>query len=139
MTPEKILEMLPKKITTYVLNVDGIMLREDCLENRIRNATIDDCANALAGKVVAKEDLLTAKKNGIFGCHSYLDLRNMLEDVVNELDLSEGMLEKHGQMGTPPAELVKLILAVKDLKIKLLEKKFTQIDAQQRKPNREKV
>jgi hypothetical protein len=60
MTPEKILEMLPKKITTYVLNVDGIMLREDCLENRIRNATIDDCANALAGKVVAKEDLLTS-------------------------------------------------------------------------------
>jgi len=44
-------------------------------------------------------------------CEKY---RNMLYDVVNELDLSESALEKHGPMGTPPAELVRLVLEQKD-------------------------
>jgi hypothetical protein len=52
MTPEKILELLPKKTPAYVTLNDGRVLSADCTENRIRNATIDDCANALAGKVV---------------------------------------------------------------------------------------
>ena len=38
------------------------------------------------------------------------ELENMLEDVINVLDLSEEMIEKHGPMGTPPADLVKEIL-----------------------------
>jgi len=46
---------------------------------------------------------------------------NLLEDVVNELDLSDGAIEKHGPLGTPPAELVKLVLAQKDLKIAMLK------------------
>jgi len=45
------------------------------------------------------------------------DLHNMLEDVVNELDLSDSMIEKHGQIGTVPAELVRLVLERKDLEI----------------------
>ena len=47
-------------------------------------------------------------------------LRNMLEDVVNELDLSEGMFEKHGPLGTPPAELVRLVLQRKDQEIAMV-------------------
>jgi len=46
----------------------------------------------------------------------------MLEDVVNELDLSDGMIEEHGPMGTPPAELVKIVLARKDLEISMLRR-----------------
>ena len=46
------------------------------------------------------------------------ELENMLEDVVNELDLSDSMIEHHGQHGTAPAELVKLVLEQKDLEIR---------------------
>ena len=46
---------------------------------------------------------------------------NMLEDVVNELDLSDLATQQHGPMGTPPAELVRLVLTEKDLKISALK------------------
>ncbi len=49
------------------------------------------------------------------------ELKSMLEDVVNELDLSDLAIEQHGPMGTPPAELVKLVLAEKDMKIAALK------------------
>jgi len=39
---------------------------------------------------------------------------SMLEDVVNALDLSPDIIEKHGPLGTPPAELVRLVLDEKD-------------------------
>ena len=55
------------------------------------------------------------------------DLRNLLEDVVNELNLSDTMLEEHGPLGTEPAQLVRLVLAQKDLEIKLLKQGFTAI------------
>jgi hypothetical protein len=55
------------------------------------------------------------------------DLHNMLEDVVNELCLSESMIEKHGQCGTAPAELVRLVLECKDLEIIALERGFKRI------------
>ena len=48
-------------------------------------------------------------------------LRNMLEDVVNELDLSDLAIDKHGQEGTPPAELVRLVLEEKDKRIAMLK------------------
>jgi len=54
-------------------------------------------------------------------------LTNMLEDVVNELDLSEIAIEKHGPLGTPPAELVKEVLAEKDRKIIILKQGFHEI------------
>ena len=50
-----------------------------------------------------------------------LQVENMLEDVVNELDLSDAMIEKHGQEGTAPAELVRLVLEQKDKKIRMLK------------------
>jgi len=50
-------------------------------------------------------------------CWNKEQLENMLEDVVNELDLSDVMIEKHGQEGTAPARLVKLVLEQKDLEI----------------------
>ena len=54
-------------------------------------------------------------------CHSKETLENMLEDVVNELDLSQGAIFKHGQQGTSPARLVRLVLDEKDLIIKGLK------------------
>lgn len=50
-------------------------------------------------------------------CNKY---KNMLEDVVNELDLSEAAIAEHGLLGTPPAELVRLILQQKDREISAL-------------------
>ena len=55
-------------------------------------------------------------------------LENMLEDVVNELDLSDGMIEKHGQEGTPPAELVRLVLEQKDQQITMLKAGMKQLN-----------
>ena len=54
-------------------------------------------------------------------------LRDMLEDVVNELDLSGDIIEKHGQLGTCPAELVRLVLEEKDKQIAMLKRGFREI------------
>lgn len=54
-------------------------------------------------------------------CWSKEELDNMLEDVVNELDLSSDMIAKHGPLGTPPAELVRLVIEQKDLEIYALK------------------
>lgn len=54
-------------------------------------------------------------------CWSKEELETMLEDVVNELDLSESMIEKHGPLGTAPAELVRLVLEQKDMEIMALK------------------
>jgi len=53
-------------------------------------------------------------------CWSKEQLENMLEDVVNVLDLSDTAIETHGPMGTPPSELVRLVLAQKDATIRML-------------------
>lgn len=55
------------------------------------------------------------------------ELENMLEDVVNELNLSGAMIEKHGQLGTAPAELVRLVLEEKDKQIRMLKMGMKQI------------
>ena len=55
-------------------------------------------------------------------CWTKEQLENMLEDVVNELNLSESMIEKHGPLGTAPSELVRLVLERKDLEIDCLKK-----------------
>jgi len=54
-------------------------------------------------------------------CWNKEELENMLEDVVNELNLSEAMVEKHGSAGAVPAELVRIVLELKDLQIKALK------------------
>lgn len=51
-------------------------------------------------------------------------LENMLEDVVNVLDLSDGMIEEHGPLGTAPSELVRLVLERKDREISMLKRGF---------------
>ena len=48
------------------------------------------------------------------------ELEQMLEDVVNELDLSASAIAEHGPLGTPPAELVRLVLDQKDKTIRML-------------------
>ena len=60
-------------------------------------------------------------------CWTKPELENMLEDVVNELDLSDGMIEKHGPLGTAPAELVRLVLERKDLEISALKQGFVSV------------
>jgi len=57
-------------------------------------------------------------------CHTKEELENMLEGVINALDLSDSMIEKHGPLGTPPAEIVKEVLKRKDLQIRMLKKGF---------------
>ena len=57
-------------------------------------------------------------------CWTKEELENMLEDVVNALDLSDSMIEKHGPLGTAPAELVRLVLERKDQEIRMLKQGF---------------
>lgn len=60
-------------------------------------------------------------------CWTKEQLENMLEDVVNELNLSDKMIEKHGQEGTAPAKLVRMVLESKDRQIKMLNLGMKQI------------
>ncbi len=53
-------------------------------------------------------------------CHSKEQLGNMLEDVVNVLDLSDNAIAEHGPLGTPPAELVRMVLNQKNQTIRNL-------------------
>ena len=52
------------------------------------------------------------------------ELENMLSAVIDELNLSDFMLEKHGPMGTPVHEIVREVLENKDREIYLLKQKF---------------
>lgn len=54
-------------------------------------------------------------------CYTKEELENMLEDVVNELDLSAEMIEKHGPLGTTVAKLVREVLDYKDAQIMALK------------------
>ena len=54
-------------------------------------------------------------------CWTKEQLEGMLEDVVNELDLSEWAIGKYGPLGTSPAVLVKLVLQQKDEQISMLK------------------
>jgi hypothetical protein len=60
-------------------------------------------------------------------CWSKEELEAMLFAVVDELQLSDSMLAEHGPMGTPPAELVRLVLERKDLEIAMLKRGFVEI------------
>ena len=60
-------------------------------------------------------------------CHTKEELEQMLYDVVNELDLSEAMLDKHGPHGTPPAILVREVLAQKEMQIAMLRREFVDV------------
>ena len=61
------------------------------------------------------------------GCHTKEQLEEMLFDVVDVLDLSDNMLDEHGQLGTPPATLVRLVLERKDMEIRLLKQGFVSV------------
>ncbi len=64
----------------------------------------------------------------IIDCITKEQLDNMLEDVVNELDLSELAINEHGQHGTSPAELVRLVLEEKDKTIRCLRAGMKEIE-----------
>lgn len=61
-------------------------------------------------------------------CHNKEVLEQMLEDVVNELCLSDKAIDKHGPLGTPPAELVRIVLKEKDMEIRLLRQGFIDLN-----------
>ena len=63
------------------------------------------------------------KKSKLRG-HSIIHVRGswLFEDVVNELNLSGTVIEKHGSLGTPPSELVRLVIEQKDSEIAALKK-----------------
>lgn len=74
-------------------------------------------------------------------CWTKEQLENMLKDVVSTLDLSDGMIEEHGPLGTTPSELVKLVLHRKDMEIAMLKKGFVDIEnsAQKSKPRLRRI
>jgi len=55
------------------------------------------------------------------------ELEQMLEDVVNELDLSDLAIARHGPLGTSPAELVREVLQQKDKTIQMLRAGFVEV------------
>ena len=57
-------------------------------------------------------------------CHTKEQLENMLEDVVNELNLSDIAVAIHGHHGTSPAKLVRMALDQKDAQIRMLSQYF---------------
>jgi hypothetical protein len=75
---------------------------------------------------------LFGKFKFIMSAHTKEELENMLEDVVNELDLSGSAIEKHGPTGTPPAELVRLVLDQKDREIRNLKAGMVSLPNSQR-------
>lgn len=49
------------------------------------------------------------------------ELEDMLTAVVDELNLSDAMIEKHGPLGTPVHVMVREVLDQKDLEITALK------------------
>ena len=62
-------------------------------------------------------------------CWTKEQLEDLLFAVVNELDLSDAMMEKHGPMGTEPHLLVREVLAQKDMQIAMLKANFKCIES----------
>ena len=60
-------------------------------------------------------------------CWNKAQLEDMLEDVVNELDLSDAAIAEHGPLGTAPSELVRLVLEQKDKEIAMLKRGFVAV------------
>jgi len=88
---------------------------------REHNESLDRIAKSIEKRV---DELEKAELQAII---RVAELKSMLEDVVNELDLSDSAIEKHGPLGTAPSELVRLILEEKDRKINLLRAGFKEI------------
>ena len=63
-------------------------------------------------------------------CWNKEQLEQMLEDVVNELDLSDSAIAENGPLGTPPAQLVRLVLDQKDATIRMLKAGFVDVSQQ---------
>ena len=55
------------------------------------------------------------------------EVERLLEDVINELDLPSNILIQHGQNGTTPAELVRLVLDQKNQEIIMLKQKLKEL------------
>jgi len=71
-------------------------------------------------QIHTEKSLDAERQNAIITEVKLRDAESMLSDVVSELDLSTSAIEIHGPLGTPPSELVKLVLNEKDKKIAML-------------------
>ena len=72
-------------------------------------------------------------------CHSKEKLEQMLEDVVNELDLSAAAIAEHGPMGTPPSQLVRLVLDQKEKTIRMLQAGMVNVQSRREGGERREV
>ena len=88
----------------------------------VNDYALTQVVRALKEKIEEVED-----KTGNYGW-TKAEMKGMLEDVVSVLDLSDYMLEKHGPIGTSPAELVRLVLEQKDREIKMLQANLKKIE-----------
>jgi len=70
---------------------------------------------------VMVDDVKFVRDTSRTSCRTTEELNEMLEDVVNALILSDAAIAEHGPLGTPPAELVKLVLDQKDKTIRMLK------------------
>jgi len=68
----------------------------------------------------------------MMSCWTKEELENMLEDVINVLELSDDMILRHGQLGTPSSKLVRMVLEEKDNRIRLLATGFVNINSEGR-------
>lgn len=67
-------------------------------------------------------EVLRNQRNEIARLKAEVERRgNLLEDVINELDLSDSVVEQHGPMGTDPSKLVRQVLDQKDRTITMLK------------------
>lgn len=73
------------------------------------------------------EQIMNTRKGLLMSQHKREQLENMLEDVVNVLDLSPSAIAKHGPLGTPPADLVRLVLEEKNQIIRMLQSEMRPI------------
>ena len=66
-------------------------------------------------------------------CWTKEELKSTLEDIVNELNLSTGMIEEHGSLRAVPTKLVSLILKRKDQEIAILKHSFIAVFESERR------
>lgn len=101
-------------------------------ELKARQQGLGGCVSVWATQahLLPGERIVFQEGDSKMSCHTKETLENMLEDVVNALDLADLAIEQHGPLGTPPAELVRLVLEQKDQEIRLLRQGF--MDAKQK-------
>jgi len=89
---------------------------------------VSDNTKTFSDAIGLADQLNDAKATEISKLKKEVERRgNLLEDVINELDLSDSMVEQHGPMGTEPSKLVRLVLEQKDMIIVSLNQSIREV------------